>query len=101
MEFLYFIIGLVVTIIIISVIDVFVVQPRIQRYKFEHIEVGDIICTEIGVCEQAYDDIIIEETTEVVDVTRNEDGSVKEILLDNGKTIRTIEELDELEWFIC
>lgn len=101
MEFLYFLVGLVVAIIIISIIDALVVQPRIQRYKFEHIKVGDIICTELGVCEQAYDDIVIEDTTEVVEVTRNEDGSVKEILLDNGKTIRTIEELDELEWFIC
>ena len=101
MDFLYVIIGFVVFMIIISIIDVFVVQPRMQRYKFKHIKVGDIICTELGVREQAYDDIVIEDTTEVAEVTRNEDGSVKEILLDNGKTIRTIEELDELEWFIC
>ena len=78
MEFLYFLVGLVGIIIIAAIIDALVVEPRIQRYKFEHIKVGDIICTELGVCEQAYDDIVIEDTTEVVEVTRNEDGSVKE-----------------------
>lgn len=93
-----------VVVIIAAVIVLFLIVESItanltQRYKYNHIEVGDQICVEYSVSDY-FDDVVIEATAEVVQVIKTEEGNVEEIVLDTGVHIHSYEELKGLGWFI-